>query len=126
MFETDPHKPRVLLVTRDKELAGDYLSWLGADYQVVTVDSDRALRRELGRGTGTVVMVERKEFPLGAEMPDLVDAALDDGFRVIRLADNTGLFDARWNKKMIHLPLGVRPKVLLAAIKGLHTRLAEN
>ncbi len=125
MKEVEPHKPRVLLVTRDKELASDYYCWLSPDYQVVMLDSDRALGRELGKEPGIVLMVDRKESPLGVEMPGLVDTALKDGFRVIRLADNTGLFDARWNKKMIHLPLGVRPKVLLAAIKGLHAWEAE-
>ncbi len=57
-------------------------------------------------------------------MPELVAAALEKGALVIRLTDDTYRFDSRWGPHVIHLPLGVRPAVLLAAIKGFHSKEA--
>ncbi len=117
-------KPRLLIMTGSRELDSDLHTWLDAGYSVATVDSARDLHAALATGPGTVLMVDSPATPLEIQLPELAAAALGKGWRVIRLAADTGHYDSRWDRGVIHLPLGVRPKVLLAAIKGLHRKRA--
>ncbi len=118
-------KPRILLVTSAIDLAEDLCCWLSETYTTATARTYQAAIQALDTSPAVVLLIETKETEPELHMPALATVALDKGCRVIRLAYDWGRFDSRWDNRVVPLPLGVHPKVLLAAIKGFRRAQAD-
>ncbi len=118
MFSAPARQPKILLVAVTKDFANDCVCWLTKAYQISVAQTEAEVEKGLSNRPDTVIMMEGHNKDLEMLMPELASSALAINARVIRLTADTHRFDPRWDPRVIHLPWGVKPEVLLAAIKG--------
>lgn len=117
---------RVFLVGVDDELIRELALRLGSDCPATLIRTVEEFPLIWSHAGGVVLMVDSREEPLSPHMPDLARRLLARGFRVIRLARDTGGLSGVWDSRVLHLPRGVRQKVLLSAVIGMAAAEARN
>ncbi|PJA73553.1 hypothetical protein CO151_13065 [bacterium CG_4_9_14_3_um_filter_65_15] len=107
---------QVFLVGISDELVRELAHRLGSDCPAILIRTVDDFPLIWSHSDGVVLMIDTREEPLSPHMPDLARRLLARGFRVIRLAHDTGGLSGVWDSRVLHLPWGVRQKVLLSAM----------
>jgi len=111
--------PHVFLIGEDDDLIRELSRRLLPDRPTTLISNAAGIPRIWDHPGGVILMIDTHDDSLSPHMPLIAREALDRGFRVIRLARDTGEYSGIWDSRVLHLPQGVRRRVLVAALVGL-------